>query len=136
MGDGQTQYEYLETLDDKLDGTAKKCHRLFLEKLDWTKPDNPDLQEAILREQDRALWRIFYKAKAVHDLRAVLFSKQGPPPVRLDMMDHAVYELRDLEDFFTELRNSFRMASTNFVTELANFRGEPRESLTKLAQRF
>ena len=52
VGDGQTQYEYLELLDDKLDGTAKKCHCLFLEKLDWTKPNNPDLQNAILREQD------------------------------------------------------------------------------------
>ena len=47
-----------------------------------------------------------------------------------------MYEPRDLEDFFTELKSSFRMASTNFLNELANFRGEPKESLTKLAQRF
>ena len=58
VGDGQTQYEYLELLADKIDGTAKKCHRLFLEKLDWTKPDNRDLQEAIAREQDRSVWRV------------------------------------------------------------------------------
>ena len=136
VGEGQTQYEYLETLDDKLDGTAKKCHRLFVEKLDWTKADNPDLQEAISREEDRSVWRVYYKAKAVHDLRAVQFQKQGPPPTRPDLRDLPVYEPRDMEDFFAELKSSFRMASTNFLNELANFRGEPKESLTKLAQRF
>ena len=77
VGEGQTQYEYLEQLADKLDSTAKKCHRLFLEKLDWTKADNPELQEAITWEQDRSVWREYYKAKAVHDLRAVQFQKQG-----------------------------------------------------------
>ena len=136
VGDGQTQYEYLELLDDKLDGTAKKCHRLFLEKLDWTKEDNPHLQEAITREQDRSVWRVYYKTKAVHDLRAVQFQKQGPPPIRPDFLEPPVYKPRDLEDFSSELKSSFRMANTNFLNELANFRGEPKESLTKLAQRF
>ena len=50
VSNGQTQFEYIEGLDDKLDGTAKKCHRLYVEKLDWTNGDNPDLQDAIIRE--------------------------------------------------------------------------------------
>ena len=73
VGNGQTQFEYLELMSDKLDGTAKKCHRLFLEKLDWIKGDNPDLQDAITREQDRSHWRVYYKVKAVHDLQSVQF---------------------------------------------------------------
>ena len=66
VSNGQTQFEYIEGLIGKLDGTAKKCHRLYVEKQDWTKGDNPDLQDAIIREQDRAHWRVYYKAKAIH----------------------------------------------------------------------
>ena len=51
-------------------------------------------------------------------------------------MTPAIYEPRDLEDFFTELKSSLCMASTDFLNELANFRGVPKESLTTLAQRF
>ena len=79
---------------------------------------------------------MYYKAKAVHDLRSVQFQKQGPPPIRPDLNDPPIYEPRDLEDFFAELKSSFRMASTDFLNELANFRGVPKESLTKPTQCF
>ena len=136
VGEGQTEYEYLETLDEQLTGEAKKCHRTFLNKLDWTKVDNPDRPAAILREQSRSVWRQFYKAKAVHDLRAVQFRIPGPAPTRPDMRDPPVYEPRDLQEFFMVLKNTFRMAATNFLSELEQFRALPKESLTRLSTRF
>ena len=33
VSNAQSQFEYIEGLDGGLDGTAKKCHRLFVEKL-------------------------------------------------------------------------------------------------------
>lgn len=52
VSESQTQYEYLETVDDRLTGAAKKCHRDYLDRMDWTKPESPDLQHAILRKQN------------------------------------------------------------------------------------
>lgn len=136
LGEGQTQYEYLETLDERLVGAAKKCHRTFLERLDWTKADNPDLQFAIAREESRAPRRQFYKAKAVHDLRCVQFRQPGSAPVRPDLMETPIFEPPDQEEFFDTLKSTFRMAATNFLSDLEKFRAQSKESLTKLATRF
>ena len=136
VGEGPTQYEYLETIDDKLIGAAKNGHRTFIQRLDWTKADNPELQFVVSREKNRAVWRQLYKAKAVHDLRAIQFRQLGPAPIRSDLRDPPTYEPQNLEELFVTLKSTFRMAATNFLSDLEKFRAQPKESLTKLANRF
>ena len=68
--EGVLEYEYLKTLLPKLTGQAKKLLMLYLKEWDWRIAANPNLHAARLREQDRMVWRAFYKQRAVHDIRA------------------------------------------------------------------
>ena len=135
--EGVSQYEYLKTLLPKLMGQAKKLLTLYLREWDWRIATNPNLHAARLREQDRRIWRAFYKQRAVHDIRATTVVKQPPPPVRPDSLEEdPVLEPPDLEEFFERMKSSFRMASSNFRRELDSFRAVPKESLSRLGTRF
>ena len=58
---------------EKLTGQGRKCMENHLIRWNWklTDVENPNLVAAIAREKDRAVWRVFYHDKAVHDLRKV-----------------------------------------------------------------
>ena len=56
----------------------------YLKKWDWRNEDNVHLEEATSREASRAMWRAYYKAKAVHVLRQVQITVATRPPVRPD----------------------------------------------------
>ena len=96
----------------------------------------PQFDNSKLRELDRIVWRAYYKDRAVHDILCTTVVKRPPAPIRPEEGDNLVEEPPDLEGFFDNMRASFRMAATNFLDELNHFRGQPKETLTKLATRF
>ena len=51
-------------------------------------------------------------------------------------MEVPVLEPLDLEDFYAAIKSEFAHASTNYLADLQAFRGDPKESLTKLSARF
>ena len=63
----------------------------------------------------------------------------GPPPILPDDQEAnevPVMEPPDLADFYAAIKSEFACASTNFLADLEAFRGDPKESLTKLSARF
>ena len=139
LSGGRTQYEYLEMVLERVDGEGRKCLDTWLNGWNWKlQPhENPNLEAAIMREADRAVWRTYYEEKALHTLRKVQHPKIGPGPPRPDELDvNPILEPPDLEEFYAAVKLEFQHASTNFLADLHAFRGNPKESLTKLATRF
>ena len=58
LSGGRTQYEYLEMVLERVDGEGRKCLDTWLNGWNWKlQPhENPNLDAAIMREADRALW--------------------------------------------------------------------------------
>ena len=133
---GGSKYDYLRSLLPKLSGQAKKNLSDYLKKWDWKNEKNPNIVAAKVREQSRNVWRIYYKERAIHDILATTNAKRTAPPIRPDDEPIPIAEPDDLEEFFDQLRKAFQMAATNFLYDLNVFRGQPQESLTKLANRF
>ena len=77
---GQTEYEYLESVLEKVDGEGWECLDNWLAGWNWklAAHENPNLDAAIKREADRAVWRIYYEEKALHTLRKVQHVKVVP----------------------------------------------------------
>ena len=106
----QTLYEYLEHVLEK--GQARKCLDIYLAKwnLKLEEDENSNLQEAIVREVERSVWRIFYREKTVHDLRRVHFAKSGLAPVRAyEEEENPIEEPPDRGDFTRASRASSNM---------------------------
>ena len=60
-----------------------------------------------------------------------------PNPTRPHQLEEdPIDEPADLEDFLEELQIAFQMASAGFLEDLNAFKGVPRESLVRLADRF
>ena len=137
---GQTKYEYLEFVLERMEGDGRKCLDNWLTSWNWklTEEENPNLEAAIEREIDRALWRVYYEERAVHTLRRVAHPKVGPAPIRPDdpTLEFPVLEPPDLEEFYECVKSEFKHASTNYLADLHSFRGDPKESLAKLSTRF
>ena len=85
LSNGASQYAYLESLLNRLGGQARRLLDIYLNKWDWLNEDNVYYEEATTREAARAVWRTYYKAKAVHDLRQVQIAIATRPPVRPDL---------------------------------------------------
>ena len=137
LSGGRTEYEYLEFVLEKLDGEGRKCLDNWLTCWNWKlQPhENPNLDA--IREADRAVWRIFYEEKALHTLRKVQHAKPGPAPIRPDEeVENPILEPPNLEEFYAAMQSESKHASTNYLADLHAFRGNPKESLTKLATRF
>ena len=136
---GRSQYEYQELVLEKLTGQGRKCMKNHL--IRWnrklTEEENPNLEAAIAREAERAVWRVFYHDKTVHDLQKVQFAKVGAAPVRPDeRVVDPILEPPDLEEFYEAIKSEFKHASTNYLSDLHAFRTLPKESLAKLSSRF
>lgn len=136
MGDGISQYEYLESLLPRLGGQARRLLDNFIDKWSWRKDDNPFNLEATAREADRALWRTFYMEKAVHNLRRVQVAKSAPAPLRPDQLEDPIDDPMELEEFLTIIMTAFQSASSAFLEDLKTFRPVPRETLIKMTSRF
>ena len=127
----------MEFVLDKTDGQGRKCLETQLMLWNWKLEahENPNLANAIIRENDRSLWRIYYEERAVYTMRKVQLLQPGPPPIRPDDVverEIPVMEPPDLEDFHAVIKSEFACASTNFLADLQAFRGDPKGSLTKL----
>lgn len=103
----------------------------------WLKDENPNILNAIARESDRQIWRILYQERAAYNLGRVHMVVPCPNPVKPDLIEEdPIDEPSDLEDFLEELKIAFQSASAGFLEELNAFRGVPRVSLVRLADRF
>ena len=103
---GVTQYEYLKTLLSKLPGQAKKHLKLYIQEWDWRQSKNSNQVAAKEREEARAVWRVFYKQRAVHDILATSVVKQPTGPVRPDELEEdPVEEPPDLEGYFNSMKS-------------------------------
>ena len=69
LSNGASQNAYLESILNRLGGQARRLLDLYLAKWDRLNEDNIYFEEATTREASRAVWRTYYKAKAVHDLQ-------------------------------------------------------------------
>ena len=136
LSNGASQYAYLESILNRLGGQARRLLDLYLAKWDWLNEHNVYYEEAMSREAARVVWRTYYKAKAIHDLRQVQVAVQTRPPVRPDQLDDPILEPNDLEEFLLIIQSAFQAASAACLDELKAFRPVPRESLVKMADRF
>ena len=101
LGNGIAQYEYLESLDPKLGGHARRLLDNYIDKWDNHDIGNLFYEEEVTREASRSKWRNFYKAKSVFDLRQIQVAPGGVPPVQPDQLDDSIVEPPDLEEFLT-----------------------------------
>ena len=103
---------------NRLGGQARRLLDIYLNKWDRLNEDNVHYEEATTREAARAVWRAYYKAKAVHDLRQVQIAVATRPPVRLDQLDDPIPEPNDLEEFLLIIQSAFQAASAVFLEDL------------------
>ena len=101
LGNGISQYEYLESLGPKLGGQARRLLDNYIEKWDYRALGNISYEEAVRREASRSKWRNFYKAKSVFDLRQIQVAPGEEPPVSPDELDNPILEPAELEEFLT-----------------------------------
>ena len=108
----------------------------FIEKWDYRDDTNPYYNEALARETKRAMWRVYYKNKAVFDLRQIQVATVGEPPVRPDQLTIAIKEPDELDEFLDIIQDTFQAASAVYLDDLNAFKPHPLESLLKMADRF
>ena len=101
---------------------------LTLDKWDYKKDSNPNIQNALDREEDRKVWKTYRMEKSVYNLERVHMVKPVPNPTPVDEMDDPIEEPEDLEEFIVAMETSFQSASASFFDDLKAFRGVPRES--------
>ena len=107
LGNGISQYEYLESLWSKLGGQARRLLYNYIDKWDYRDISNLFYEEAVTREASRAKWRNFYKAKSIFDLRQIQVAPGGVQPVQPDQLDDPNSEPPDLEEFLTVIQETF-----------------------------
>ena len=104
LGNGISQYEYLESLGPKLGGLARRLLDNYVDKWDYRDMGNLFYEDAVTREASRSKWRNFYKAKAVFDLRQIQVAPRGVPPVQLDQLDDQFWSLQNWRSFSASSR--------------------------------
>lgn len=131
LGGGVAQYDYMETLLNRLGGQARRLLEKYLYKWNWLKNENPYILDAIAREADRATWRTFYSERAVYNLGRVHMVVPVPNPTRPDLMEDPI------DDACRQGRISWSDSDcfpVRFrIEDLMAFRPQPREALVKLA---
>ena len=68
LGGGVSQYDYMESLLNRLGGQARRCLDNVLAKWDYKKDSNPNILDAVAREEDRKVWKTYRMEKAVYNL--------------------------------------------------------------------
>ena len=107
-----------------------------MDKWDYNKDSNPNIRNAMDREEDRKVWKTYRMEKAVYNLGRVHMVRPVPNPTPPDELDDPVEVPEDLEEFIQAMETSFESASSSFFDDLKAFRGVPRESLIRLTDRF
>ena len=101
LGLGISQYEYLESMGPKLGGQARRLLDNYVDRWDHRDRTNPFLAAALQREGSRSLWRNYYKAKSVYDLRQIQVAPGGAQPIPPDELPAPIIEPAELEEFLT-----------------------------------
>ena len=99
LGNGISQYEYLESLGPKLGGQARRLLDNYVDKWDHRDIGNLFYEDAVTREASRSKWRNYYKAKSVFTMRQIQVTAVGVPPVRPAELDDPILEPPELEEF-------------------------------------
>ena len=107
-----------------------------MDKWNYKKDSNPNIRDAIDREEDRKVWKTYRMDKAVYNLGRVHAVKSVPNPTPPDELADPIEEPDDVEEFIPAMETSFLSASASFFDDLKSFRGVPRESLIRLTDRF
>ena len=115
---GVTQYDYLETLGAKLGGQARRVFDNYVDKWDHTNAENPNYEDALTIEANRAMWRSYYKRKAVLNLRQIQPAVGGAVLVRPDELENLVEEPAKLDDFLSIIQDNFEAASAIYLEDL------------------
>ena len=132
LGGGISKYDYMEGLLNRLGGQARRLLEKYLFRWNWLQDDNPNILNAVAREADRQILRIFYQERVAYNLGRVHMVVPCPNPVKPDLMEEdPIDEPSDLEEFLDELQIAFQSPSAGFLEDLNAFRGVPRESLVK-----
>ena len=134
LSNGITQYEYLESLGPRLGGETRRLLDNYVDRWDYRNEDNLNCRAATQREVLRAQWRVYYKAKAVFDLRQVQAVATRAAPVSPE--DPPVEEPSELNEFLDIIQETFQAASAVYLEDLRSFAPLPRQSLIKMADRF
>ena len=72
LGGGVSQYDYMESLLNRLGGQARRVlSNNVLDQWDYKKDNNPNILNARAREEDRKVWKTFRMDKAVYNLGRV-----------------------------------------------------------------
>ena len=104
LGGGIAQYDYMETLLNRLGGQARRLLEKYLFWWNWQKDDNPNILNAIAKEGDRQIWRTFHMERAAYNLGRVHMIAPFPNPIKPDLPEEdPVEEPSDLEDFIAEI---------------------------------
>lgn len=103
LSSGITQNEYLEFEEIRLGGQAIRLLDNLIERWDYRDETNYYYEEATTREARRSMWRIFYKSKAVFDLRQVQLATIGRPLVLPDQSNDPIEEPAELDEFLTTI---------------------------------
>ena len=118
LGGGVSQYDYMESLLNRLGGQARRVLSNVLDRWDFKKDKNPNILNARAREEDRKVWKTFRMDKAVYNLGRVHMVKPVPNPTPPDERDDPIDEPEDLEEFITAMETSFQSASASFFDDL------------------
>ena len=90
LGGGEAQYDYRESLYNRVSGQARRLLDNSLDKWNWTKDDNPYILEAIAKEEDRAIWSDYYMERAVYNLNRVYMAMPDAMPTRPDQLEDPI----------------------------------------------
>ena len=117
-------------------GQARRLLDNYVDRWDYRNEENIHYRAATQRKVVRAQWRVFYKAKAVFDLRQVQVVTVEVAPISPDALDPPVEEPPELDEFLEIIQETFQAASAVYLEDLHAFTPLPRESLIKMADRF
>ena len=95
LGGGVAQYDYMESLLNRVGGQARKLLDNYLDKWNWAKDSNPYILDAIAKEADCAIWRNYYMERAVYNFgrvhMVVLVALPTRPDCEIYALQHNLY---------------------------------------------
>ena len=133
---GETKYEYLKNLATEMTGQALRVLNEFVDSWDHRNPDNIYYEEALTREVVRDVWRKYYRALALHDMKCSNMPNPGIAPVRPDLRPKPVEEPEELEEFLQMLAETFQASQATYLDDLMTFSAIPGEGVLETATRF
>lgn len=105
---GVTQYEYIQSLTNLLDGQAARLLEDLVDVWDYHNYDNSRFNRATRCEAKRDVWRQYYNDYDIYTMLRTNRLDPGSWPEALDMWEEHVYEPPKLEEFLALLETTFK----------------------------